>query len=123
MSFQRTLMRFSVRAMTPSASSWHGLRVQSRAYTLEFSPSSTGPRRESLGRWSMNAAVAASPSHETETEQSPISTKRPMPARAWRACRRFRSLRRLRASPGSGSLSGRGARRRLSGMLGPRQRG
>ena len=85
MSFQRTLTRFSMRAITPSASSWHGLRVQSRAYTLEFSPSSTGPRRESFGRWSMNAAVAASPATQTETRAARSRTKRPMPARAWRA--------------------------------------
>ena len=101
MSFQRTLTRFSVRAITPSASSWQGLRVQSRAYTLEFSPSSTGPRRESFGRWSMKDAVAASPS-SSPNASTPSTTKMPMPARALRASLRWRSRRRLRASPGSG---------------------
>jgi hypothetical protein len=101
MSFQRTLMRFSVRAITPRGVSWQGRRVQSRAYTLEFSPSSIGPMRESFGRLSMKAAVAASPTRRPNPSV-PTTTKMPMPARVRRASRRWRSRRRLRASPGSG---------------------
>ena len=84
MSFQRTLTRFSARAMTPSGTSEQGFFVQFRTYTLEFSPSSIGPSFESFGRWSMNAAVAARPSREPNTSR-PATTKQgdapPRPAR------------------------------------------
>ncbi len=123
MSFQRTLTRFSVRAMTPSASSWHGLRVQSRAYTLEFSPSATGPRRESLGRWSMNAAVAASPASRPNAS-TPTTTKMPMPARgAARIAALALAAALARVAGQRPVIEARARRRRLSGMRGPRERG
>ena len=127
MSFQRTLTRFSVRAITPSGTSVHGLRVQSRVNTLEFSPNSTGGRFESFGRWSMNAAVAARPASRPKASRPP-TTKIAIPARARRASLRWRSRRRLRASPGSAACSrrarrSRGSGRRLSGMRDSRQSG
>ena len=59
----------------------------------------------------MNDAVAARPS-SSPNASTPSTTKMPMPARALRASLRWRSRRRLRASPGSGPWSSRARRRR-----------